>query len=93
MRFRSYAAASLIGMVLPVIGIVYVGDTLLSNPGRSAAVFTGLVVWSAIPPGVFLAVVGGRALWNRLHRRPPEADPLPEETAPEQPPVSAGRPD
>ena len=69
--FRVYAIASLLGMLPPVIGIVYVGDVLLTHPGRSALVFTALVVWSAIPPVVFLFWVGVRALyrWVRGPRR------------------------
>jgi uncharacterized membrane protein YdjX (TVP38/TMEM64 family) len=63
--YRTYAIASALGMLLPVIGIVYVGDVLLTHPGRSALVFTGLVVFSAIPPLAFLIWVGVRALGRR----------------------------
>lgn len=66
MRFRSYAIASATGILPPLIGIVYVGDVLLTNPARSRLVFTGLVVWSAVPPVVFLLWVGARALYGRL---------------------------
>lgn len=66
LSYRVYAVASLLGMLLPVIGIVYVGDVLLTHPGRSALVFTALVVWSAIPPVIFLIWVGVRALHGRV---------------------------
>jgi uncharacterized membrane protein YdjX (TVP38/TMEM64 family) len=71
MRYRGYAIASALGMLAPVIGIVYVGDVLLSHPGRSALVFTALVVWSAIPPVIFLAWAGAGALRRRLSGRRP----------------------
>jgi uncharacterized membrane protein YdjX (TVP38/TMEM64 family) len=62
--FKTYAIASLLGMLLPVIGIVYVGDVKLSHPGRSSLVFTLLVIWSALPVVTFLAWVGARALFR-----------------------------
>lgn len=68
MRFRAYALSSVLGMTPPVIGIVYVGDVLLSHPDRSALVFSALVVWSAIPPVVFLLWAGARAARRRLRR-------------------------
>jgi uncharacterized membrane protein YdjX (TVP38/TMEM64 family) len=63
--YRAYAIASVLGSLAPAIAIVYVGDALLSHPGRSHLVFIALVVWSAIPPVAFLVWVGMRA----LHRR------------------------
>jgi uncharacterized membrane protein YdjX (TVP38/TMEM64 family) len=63
--YRSYAIASLLGMVLPVIGIVYVGDVKLTHPGRSSLVFTALVVWSALPVVVFLGWFGLQSLRRR----------------------------
>lgn len=71
MPFRSYALATLAGLVLPVVAIVYVGHTLLSHPGRSAAAFAALVVWSATPPVIFLVVTGTRTLARRLRRGEP----------------------
>ena len=70
MPFRSYALATLAGVFLPVVAIVYVGDTLLNHPGRSAATFAGLVVWSATPPVIFLVATAIRALSRRLRRGP-----------------------
>ena len=66
--YRTYALASAAGMLLPVIGIVYVGDVKLTHPGRSNLVFTALVVWSALPVVVFLAWVGLQALHRRVRR-------------------------
>jgi len=71
--YRSYAIASLLGMLLPVIGIVYVGDVKLSHPGRSSLVFTLLVIWSALPPLIFLVWMGLQALRRRLRGTHPEA--------------------
>lgn len=71
--YRSYAITSLLGMLLPVIGIVYVGDVKLSHPGRSSLVFTLLVVWSALPPLIFLAWMGLQALRRRLRGTRSEA--------------------
>ena len=67
--FKTYAIASLLGMLLPVIGIVYVGDVKLSHPGRSSLVFTLLVIWSALPVVAFLAWAGVRALLRRARGR------------------------
>lgn len=67
--YRDYAVASAAGMLLPVIGIVYVGDVLLSHPGRSALVFSLLVVWSALPAVAFLAWFAFKWLRGWLHRR------------------------
>jgi uncharacterized membrane protein YdjX (TVP38/TMEM64 family) len=64
--YRTYATGSVLGTLLPTIGIVYVGDVLLTHPGRSALVFTALVVWSAVPPVAFLLAAGARALHRRL---------------------------
>lgn len=66
--FRTYAIASVLGMLPPVIGICYVGDVLLSHPGRSALVFTLLVVWSALPPVAFLLWIAFRATHRRVRR-------------------------
>ena len=76
--FKTYAVASALGMLLPVIGIVYVGDVKLSHPGRSSLVFTALVVWSALPVVIFLAWAGFQSLRRRLRgdariRRSPSA--------------------
>lgn len=77
LSYKTYAIASALGMLLPVIGISYVGDVKLSHPGRSSLVFTGLVVWSALPPLVFLAWAGFQA----LHRRARGGRSVPEEVA------------
>ena len=58
MPVRSFAVATLAGMVLPVIGIVAVGDALVSHPGRAALIFSGLLLlvivpllwWVIVPP-------------------------------------------
>ena len=64
--YKTYMIASALGMLAPVIGIVYVGDVKLSHPGRSTLVFTGLVIWSALPVVIFLLWVGLQALRRRL---------------------------
>jgi uncharacterized membrane protein YdjX (TVP38/TMEM64 family) len=74
MSYRSYAIASVLGMLLPVIGITYVGDVKLSDPGRSSLVFTLLVVWSALPPLIFLAWVGFQAAHRRVRGTSEPAD-------------------
>lgn len=66
LSYREYAVASAAGMLLPVIGIVYVGDVLLSHPGRSALVFSALVVWSALPAVLVLVWFGVRWLRARF---------------------------
>jgi uncharacterized membrane protein YdjX (TVP38/TMEM64 family) len=73
MKFESYAVASVLGMLLPVIGMVYVGDVKLSHPGRSSLVFTMLVIWSALPPLAFLTWAGVRSIAGRLRRDQAEA--------------------
>lgn len=73
-RYRTYAIFSLLGTLLPTLAIVYVGDVLLTHPGRSALVFSGLVAWSAVPPVLFLLWAGSRALMRRLRGAP--ASPL-----------------
>jgi uncharacterized membrane protein YdjX (TVP38/TMEM64 family) len=69
MKYQGYALASVLGMLLPVIGMVYVGDVKLSHPGRSSLVFTLLVIWSALPPIAFLLWAGVHAVDRRLRRR------------------------
>jgi uncharacterized membrane protein YdjX (TVP38/TMEM64 family) len=75
MRYGPYAISSALGMLLPVIGIVYVGDVKLEHPGRSSLVFTLLVVWSAIPPVIFLIWTGVQALRRRVGSGQQEAAP------------------
>jgi uncharacterized membrane protein YdjX (TVP38/TMEM64 family) len=70
--YRGYAIASVLGMLLPVIGIVYVGDVKLSHPGRSSLVFSILVLWSALPPIAALTWAGARAISRWLRRRTDE---------------------
>ncbi len=69
LSFRTYVVASLLGMLLPVIGIVYVGDVLLTHPGRSALVFTMLVVWSAVPAVAALLWFGFHGIRRRVRAR------------------------
>lgn len=64
--YRDYAAATLLGTLLPAIAIVYVGDVRPEHPGRAALVFSALIAWSAVPPVVFLGWAGARALARRL---------------------------
>jgi uncharacterized membrane protein YdjX (TVP38/TMEM64 family) len=66
MTYRSYAIATLLGLLAPVAGIVYVGDVKLSHPGRSSLVFALLVVWSAILPVAFLVWVAIRGARRRI---------------------------
>lgn len=49
MRFLSFASASLAGIVLPVIGVVAVGDSLVSNPERAMLIVTGLILLALTP--------------------------------------------
>ena len=49
MSTRSFALATLLGMTAPVIGIVAVGDALVSDPSRAALIF-GVLVGLAIFP-------------------------------------------
>lgn len=78
LSFRRYALASVLGMIPPVLGIMYVGDNLLSHPGRSSAMFTALVVWSALPPVAFLLWAGWKATHRRIRGIPKEPDPTPD---------------
>jgi uncharacterized membrane protein YdjX (TVP38/TMEM64 family) len=68
MSYRNYAVATLLGLIAPVIAIVYVGDVKLSHPGRSSLVFAALVIWSAVPPLVFLVWVAIRWAHRRIGR-------------------------
>ncbi|MDQ3549365.1 MAG: TVP38/TMEM64 family protein [Chloroflexota bacterium] len=49
MPLRSFAMATLAGMTLPVIGIVAVGDALVTNPSRAALIFGGLLLLVVVP--------------------------------------------
>lgn len=75
LSFKRYFVASVLGMIPPVIGIVYVGHTLLSHPGRSAAVFNLLIAWSALPPVAFLLWTGWKATHRRIRGVPKDAAP------------------
>ena len=49
MRFLSFASASLAGIVVPVIGVVAVGDSLVSDPRRAALIVAALIVLALTP--------------------------------------------
>jgi hypothetical protein len=51
--------ATFVGMLLPVIAIVAVGDSLATSPSRSALIFAGLVLLGLVP----------LAWWAFLRRR------------------------
>jgi len=46
---RSFALVTLAGMTLPVIGIVAVGDALVTDPGRAALIFGALLLLVVVP--------------------------------------------
>lgn len=73
MRLLPFATASLAGIVLPVTGIVAVGDSLLTDPGRAGLIVIALVALALTP---FV----GAAVMRRRGRRSaaPEDDPEPE---------------
>lgn len=73
MSYRGYAVATLLGLIAPVISIVYVGDVKLSHPDRSSLVFAALVVWSAVPPLVFLVWVAIRGAHRRIGGAPDDS--------------------
>lgn len=49
MPVGSFMAATFVGMLLPVIAIVAVGDSLATSPSRSAVIFAGLVLLALVP--------------------------------------------
>ena len=49
MSVRTFAAATFLGMLPPVVAIVAVGDLLVSRPGWSALIFGALFVLWAVP--------------------------------------------
>ena len=49
MPIGSYVSATLIGMLLPVIAIVAVGDSLTESPLRAASIFGALVLVALAP--------------------------------------------
>lgn len=49
MPLGSFASATLVGTVVPVIGIVAVGDSLGTAPARAALIFGGLVLLAPVP--------------------------------------------
>lgn len=49
MPLGSYLSATLVGMVLPVIAIVAVGDSLTDSPLRAASIFGALVLVALAP--------------------------------------------
>jgi uncharacterized membrane protein YdjX (TVP38/TMEM64 family) len=66
--YRTYAVWSLLGTLGPTIAVLYVGDVLVTHPARSALVFTALVIWSALPPAVFLLFTAFRSVHRRVRR-------------------------
>ena len=69
MSYAVYAVATLLGTFLPALGIAYVGETLLSHPGRSAAVFS-LLSLSVVIPIVAAGVIGAGIVVKRRRRGP-----------------------
>ncbi len=49
MSLRTFASATFLGMLPPVVAIVAVGDLLVSRPGWSALIFGGLFLLWAVP--------------------------------------------
>ena len=49
MPLGSFMTATFVGMLLPVIAIVAVGDSLATSPSRSAVIFAGLVLLALVP--------------------------------------------
>lgn len=49
MTLGSFMTATLVGMLLPVIAIVAVGDSLATSPSRSAILFAGLILLAFVP--------------------------------------------
>jgi uncharacterized membrane protein YdjX (TVP38/TMEM64 family) len=68
MPFVVYAVATLLGSFLPALGIAYVGDTLLSHPGRSALVLS-LLSLSVVIPILAAGVIGAGVVVRRRTRR------------------------
>ena len=59
MRFATFATASFAGIVLPIVGIVAVGDALVTAPLRAAVIVVALVLL-ALTPFAWAAVIGRR---------------------------------
>ena len=55
MPIVSFMTATLLGMVIPVIAIVAVGDSLNASPTRAAIIFGGLVLLALVPLAWWLA--------------------------------------
>ena len=49
MSFAHFTLATFAGMILPVIGVVAVGDQLIANPGRAALIFGVLALLAVLP--------------------------------------------
>ena len=69
MRFRVYVINTVLGSLLPVMGIVYAGSNLLANHDRYRLVFGLLVAWSAAPPAIYLVFISIRTLQARRQGR------------------------
>lgn len=65
---KNYAVATLVGMLLPVAGIVAVGNELFTNSVVAAAIFGGLLLLYIAPPiGWLLWPEGGAGEQHRPH--------------------------
>ena len=60
MSFLSFSTASLAGIVIPVVGVVAVGDSLVTDPPRAVAIVVGLIVLG-LTPFAWAAVARRRA--------------------------------
>lgn len=68
MGYWVYGVATALGSFLPALGIAYVGDTLFTNPGRSALVLS-LLSLTAVVPIAAAVVIGASAFVVRRGRR------------------------
>ncbi|MGI8550926.1 MAG: TVP38/TMEM64 family protein [Dehalococcoidia bacterium] len=67
MSYRDYALATALGSILPAFGIAYVGFTLFTHPGRSAAVLA-LLSLSVVIPIIAGAVIAAGVVVVRRRR-------------------------
>ena len=58
LELRSYAVATLAGMILPVVAIVGLGDALARSPALAAAI-AGALVALVVVPLAWWAIAGG----------------------------------
>jgi uncharacterized membrane protein YdjX (TVP38/TMEM64 family) len=69
MPFSLYAIATLTGTLLPAVAIAYVGDTLLTHPGRSAFVLSLLTLTVVVPIIAAAGLGAGVFVMRRWKRR------------------------